>query len=421
MSAFSAPRSAKMSEAPVLIVGAGLSGLACATELTKRNIRCRIFEASDDVGGRVRTDRVGGFLLDRGFQVFLTSYPEAPRFLDYEALNLKKFKAGAIVRYKNSFCRISDVVRHPQDLPGNLFSNAATITDKLKIASLRSVVDKQSIDEIEISDNITTRQRLEQFGFSDRIIDSFFRPFFGGVFLESELATSRRMFDFVFKMFARGDATLPAQGMGQLTQQMAANLPDGTIQLNCPVKSVGENSLQLQNGESVTGKVVMATDQNSANRLLAESPSPGVGVTCLYFAADASPINESILVLNGDTSDGPINNLCVPSDLGTEYAPAGQSLISITVLGIDHQESDLIEQVVEQAVGWYGDAATSWRHLKSYPIAYALPVQDCSRLEQVQQSLQTEGGIYRCGDYVDFASIQGALASGRKVAEMLTA
>ncbi len=410
-----------MSDPQVLIVGAGLSGLACAIELNRRGIECQIFEASGQVGGRVSTDRVDGFLLDRGFQVFLTSYPEAPKFLDYESLELKKFKAGAIIRYQDSFCRISDVMRHPGDLPGNVFSQAGSITDKLKIAALRTEVAKQSIAEIEAAENITTQQRLKQFGFSQRIIDSFFRPFFGGVFLESNLATSRRMFDFVFKMFASGDATLPASGMGQIPQQMAANLPSGTIQFNCPVKSINNNTVQLENGESVSARqIVLATDQNSANRLLNNETVENVGVTCLYFAANESPVNEPILVLNGDPADGPINNLCVPSDVATAYAPDGQALISITVLGVDHDQSSIIESVLQQVRKWYGEPVDQWRHLKTYEIKHSLPKQNCSDLETVKKPLLTKDGIYRCGDYLDFASIQGALASGRKIAEQVS-
>ena len=351
---------------------------------------------------------------------FLTAYPEAKKVLDYEALQLRKFKSGALIRFAGEFCRVSDVMKHPGDLPGNLFSEAASLADKLKIASLRSQVGRLSISEIAGSENITTRERLEQFGFSPKIIGSFFRPFFGGVFLEGELNTSRRMFDFVFKMFAEGDVVVPELGMGEISTQLASMLPANSIETNCRVIRVDNDQVEIEGGQVLSAKqIIMATDQKSASQLSGTQDSDGNGVTCLYFSADKSPTNEPILVLNGDETDSPINNLCVLSDVSSAYAPESKSLVSITVLGSEHGE-DLTNRVIEQARDWYGSQVDDWEHIKTYQIPFALPRQGLSELTQVAKALTSESGTIRCGDHLNFASIQGAMQTGRLAAEAVS-
>ena len=402
----------------VIVIGAGVSGLACAIELSKQEKTFKIFEASDSVGGRIKTDVVEGFRLDHGFQVYLTAYPDGRRLLDYEKLKFKKFKSGALIRFSGEFCRISDVIRHPGDLPGNLFSKAASVADKLKIASLRSEVGKLSIEQIAQSENVSTAERLKSFGFSDKIIGSFFRPFFGGVFLENELITSRRMFDFVFKMFAEGDVVLPELGMGAISEQLANSLPADSIEFNSRVEQVFENGIVLDSGQSMTAeRVVVATDQNSARRFQGQNEAGSCGVTCLYFSANRSPINEPIIVLNGD-EPGPINNLCVPTDVSKAYGPEDESLISISVLG-DHDENQLRADVFEQARFWYGDQVKDWQHLRTYKIPEALPKQTINDLEPVEKAIQPANGVYYCGDYLNFGSTNGALHSGTKVGQLL--
>ena len=198
----------------VVIVGAGMAGLACAVELSAAGIDFILLEASDDVGGRVRSDRVEGFILDRGFQVLLTSYPEARRLLDYEALDLRPFQPGALVRLDGSFSRLGDPWRRPSDLFRTLTAPVGTLKDKLILARLRSRLVDDDLERIWDRPARTTWSALEAEGFSPRIIRRFFQPFLGGVFLESELRTSSRMFEFVFRMFSTGLATLPARGRG---------------------------------------------------------------------------------------------------------------------------------------------------------------------------------------------------------------
>jgi phytoene dehydrogenase-like protein len=408
-----------MVDAEVLIVGGGLAGLCCARRLCGAGVTCRVLEASDAVGGRARTDRMDGFLLDRGFQVLLTAYPEARQTLDYDALELQPFEPGALVRCGGRFQRLVDPWRRPRHVLATAFSSVGTLADKLRIAGLRRRVRRTTLDELYEQPEQSTIERLRQEGFSSRIIERFFRPFLGGVFLDRDLETSSRLFTFVFRMFADGDAVLPAQGMHAIARQLAERLPPGTVHTNSVVERLESRAVRLADGRQLTAKaIVVAVDHPTAARLLGDSQPPAArSATCLYFAAEQPPVNEPILVLNGE-GQGLINNLCVPSLVAPTYAPPGAALVSATVLGIPaidghHLESSVRQQLQE----WFGNQVQTWRHLRTYHIPFALPAQSPPALSPVAKSPRRRDGIWLCGDYLDTASIQGAMVSGRRAAE----
>jgi protoporphyrinogen oxidase len=228
------------------------------------------------------------------------------------------------------------------------------------------------------------------------------------------------MLDFVFRMFSTGDAALPARGMGAMARQIAARLPDGVIRTGASVDTIHGNTICLASGERFQARsIVVACEAPAAGRLLGgEKPVAGQGVTCLYFAADRPPIEEPILVLNGDGC-GPVNNLCVPSQLTRTYAPTNQSLISVTVLGIQANAAKLEGEVREQLRDWFGGDVDGWSHLRSYRIPYALPKQSPPALSPVEKPVKQPNGIFVCGDYLETASIQGAIASGRRAAQQI--
>ncbi|MDX1548236.1 MAG: FAD-dependent oxidoreductase, partial [Rhodothermales bacterium] len=376
------------------------------------------------VGGRVRTDIVDGFRLDWGFQVLQTAYPEAQRQFDYDALRLKPFYSGALVRFDGRFHRLADPFRHLLDATGTILSPIGTFKDKLRVAKLRSELINSSLADLFARDEMTTMEALrDRYHFSENIIERFFRPFFGGIFFDPALQTSSRMFDFVFRMFALGDTALPAEGMEALPRQLAAALPPAALRLGHRADAVEEGGVRLHSGEVLSARaVVVATDAPAAQALAdADAPAAHHATTCLYYAASASPHDEPILVLNGD-GEGPINNVAVLTDAAPSYAPEGQTLISVTVLG----DPDLPDERLETRVrghlaDWYGAEVGTWRHLRTYRVRYALPALPPPRLDPPERPVRLGGGRYVCGDHRATASIQGALRSGRHAAEAILA
>lgn len=410
-----------MSPSPdVLIVGAGLAGLCCARELHAKGVSFQIIEASDGIGGRVRTDAVNGFLLDRGFQVLLTAYPEAKRALDYSRLELKSFVPGALSWYAGRLNKLVDPWRTPGAWKETFRSESATLTDKLRIARLRSRLRRTSIEEIFRRPDRSTKEALAAEGFSSELTHRFFRPLLAGILLDGELKSSSRMFEFVFKMLSDGDSALPAQGMGAIPAQLAEKCPADALRLNTRVEALHENELALAGGETLRAKaIVIAADGPAAAHLVGEVEPASRSVTCFYYAADEPPVAEQLLVLNGDGA-GPVNNFAVVSRVAPTYAPAGKHLISAAVLGI-HQLTDvqLGGFIIAQMKNWFGKVASSWQFLRSYRITHAQPQQYPGALEPPQLPVRIRPGVYVCGDHRDNASINGALGSGRRAAEAL--
>lgn len=402
----------------VIIVGAGLSGLCCALRLQEQGIASVVLEASDSVGGRIRTDIVEGFRLDRGFQVFLTSYPEAQALLDYPALQLQPFLPGALVRYQGRFHELTDPWRRPFAAVRSLWSPIGSLADKLKVARFRFRTLRGTIEERFRDPETTSLQALQDAGFSSSMIERFFRPFLGGIFLDRELNTSSRMLSFVFRMFSLGSACLPAAGMEAIPRQLASKLPPDSIRLGARVVRIQRGSVTLATGEEIPASaVVVAVDGRAAAELLGEPiSSAGQGTTCLYFAGPQPPLSQPLLVLNGE-GHGPINNLCFPTVAAPTYGPDNQSLVSVTVLGISNAHDHLLADVRTQLEEWFGAVVKQWRHLRTYSIPYALPAQAPPALSVAERPVEWKPGIYVCGDHRDNASIQGAMVSGRRAAE----
>ncbi|WP_395733599.1 protoporphyrinogen/coproporphyrinogen oxidase [Prosthecobacter sp.] len=408
-----------MSEAQpkIVIIGAGLAGLACARVLAAAGRPFTLLEASNAVGGRVRTDVVDGFQLDRGFQIFLPAYPEARQVLDYEALDLRPIYRGANIFVKNRFHRLADPLAHPLDALKNFNDSIVSLRDKWTSLLLRKEVFGLREPPRELPE-METEDYLRDFGFSENMIDRFFRPFFGGVFLEKDLRTSARMMLFLFAMFDRAGSAVPARGMQAIPDQIALALPPGSLRLNSPVSAVRPGEVTLDTGEVLhADHVIVAVSEEVAHRLLPPAENspllPSRSTTCMYFATDDLPPGDAVLHLDGD-GRGPVNSILALSRVSPHYAPRGQHLISASIIGAP--SSTELEQVVrEQMRSWFGEAVVSkWRHLRTYQIRHAQPESRQLRLGDNPLASVIQPGLYRCGDWCEQVSINGALLSGRR-------
>lgn len=426
MRAARACKNASMAE-PVVIVGAGLAGLCCARRLHAAGVPVVVVEASDGVGGRVRTDEVGGYRLDRGFQVYLTAYPEGRAVLDAEALDLRAFYPGALVWCEGKFHRVADPWKKPMDAAAAFLSPVASIADKVRVGLLRQRIVYGSLESLWTRPEKPTIEVLHEAGFSPVMIDRFFRAFFGGVFFDRGLRTSSRMFEFTFRMFNSGRVCVPALGMGKIPEQVAAGLPAGSIRLNARAESAGSGRVGLAGGEELgASAVVVATESHAAVSLLRAGgvdPTPArintrwVSTLTAYFAADEAPVGEGVLLLDGEGT-GPVNHACVPSVVSPGLAPAGKHLVSLSMASMPTMHEDQwMGEALAQMRRWFGAGVEGWRHLRTYAIPHALPEQSPPALEPARRSVVVAPGVFVCGDHRADASINGAMESGRLAAE----
>ncbi|WP_208722924.1 NAD(P)/FAD-dependent oxidoreductase [Corallococcus llansteffanensis] len=408
-----------MAKPGVIVVGGGLAGLACARALIESRVDAVVLEAGDAPGGRVRTDVHEGFLLDRGFQVYLTAYPEGRRVLDLKALSPRRFIPGAKVWRGGRLHTVADPLRRPVEAVSHVFEPVGSLLDKLRVLELRQHATSGELTDLWQRPQQESQRFLLDLGFSEEMIDVFLRPFFGGIFLERELTTSSRMLEFVFRMFSRGHAVVPERGMGAIPEQLALKLPSGALRMKVRVAEAWGHRVRLSDGEMLhADAVVVATDPGTAASLLVGMPAPRMNsVTCLYFAAPEPPVEGPWLVLDGE-GRGPVNNVAVMSEVSPAYAPKGQALVSVSVVGEAGAAAGLEARVREQLTEWFGAAAVSaWRHLRTYVLPEALPAQPPSALVEPHRAVRLAAGLYVCGDHRENASVDGALTSGRRAAE----
>ncbi|MFM1904855.1 MAG: hypothetical protein RLZZ440_2755, partial [Planctomycetota bacterium] len=383
------------------------------------------------VGGRVATDSVDGCRIDRGFQVLNDAYPEARRQLDLAALKLGRFEAGALVAEGSRLRRVADPWRQPLAAVGSLLSGTVGLTDALRTARLRRDAvaafraGRLDPDLPAASSERTTAEELAARGFSPAFIQGFFVPFFGGVFLERRLETAAAVFLFDFAMFALGRATLPAGGMAAIPAQLAAGLPADAVRLGTRVEAIAAGRVSLAGGETLTARdVVLATDLTAAARLVPQEVRGSWGsrreksTTLVAFAADRSPLEAPTLVVSGEET-GPIDNLTVPSDVAEGYAPPGAAVICVSLRpGVEASQPEGVAAAVrEQAGRWFGAGVVGWRHLATVAVPHALPDESPAARQLRPRSPRLGEGLLICGDHTAAASINGALASGRRAAE----
>ena len=394
----------------VYVVGAGISGLIAALELEQAGFEPIILEKSDGVGGRVRTVEIEGYRLDIGFQVLLSAYPLVNKYLDMNALGLQKLASGAQILVNGKRYRIGDPTRDLGALLPTVFANIGSVADKFRILLLNQRLKRKTIEEIFDSAEFTTLEYLEGLGFSKKIIDRFFRPFFAGIFLEPSLRTSSRMFEFVYKMFGEGYATIPANGIGALSEQLKSKLTRTEIRLQTTVNRVTNEDIYLDSGEVLPHSGVIITgDASALVQNINDQQVRWKSCLNLYFEVDKTSIPAHTIALIADAGKR-ANNLYAFTDT------KGREIVSVTCLEYDGLPSDQIQKEVEEELRQYC-GVSQLKHITTFDIPQALPdLQNLKTTSSPSESQLTDQ-IFLAGDVLFNGSLNAAMESGRLAAE----
>ncbi|MFE9492567.1 NAD(P)/FAD-dependent oxidoreductase [Streptomyces sp. NPDC006641] len=400
----------------VVVVGAGLSGLVCALDLCRAGWRVILLEASDGVGGRMRTDRQDGFLLDRGFQVFNTSYPQVKRRMDLRSLRLRPFTAGLVAHTSKGPLRLADPTREPSAARALLTGRVVSPRDLAALAALTVRDAVLPASAARQHEDGSTSAALARAGVSDAAVADILRPFLSGVFLEDRLETSARFFHLVWRSMVRGSLCLPATGIGAVPAQLADGLPGGVLRLGTPVAAVTDTGVLLEDGSEVPARtVVVATDPANATRLLPDLTVPDTRtVTTYYHAIGRTPMAEPTLMVD---STGAILNTCVLSEVAPTYAPRGTALISTSVLGTDLPGR--AQAVLCRLAELYRTDTSGWQQVAACTVEGALPAM--LPPWPLSRTTRLRPGRYVCGDHRATGSVQGAMASGARAAREVVA
>ncbi|MEF3274102.1 MAG: FAD-dependent oxidoreductase [Chloroflexus sp.] len=419
----------------VLVIGGGVAGLVCARALHRAGYDVTLIEASDGLGGRVRSDCVDGFVLDRGFQVLFTAYPAAQRQLDLAALDLRAFDPGAIVAWRGRREVLTDPLRdrEPSALIGALLASVVSPADKLRTLQLALRLHRQTIDEILAGPDQTTLAELKTLGFSDQMIDRFYRPFFGGIFLDRSLQTSAKCFRFNFKMMSDGQTVVPARGMGTIANQLGAELLQaGRVRLKTRAAALINNEdrvvgARLDDGsELVADAIVLATPAPETARLSAlPVPAGSLGSSCVWLATRQPLYRGKKLLLNAN-DNAFVNTLAPMSAVAPEYAPPGWNLYAAAILGVpDGDDSTIVARALTDLHRIFVNepaattALANVRILRVDRIPFAQFPQPPGLHPSLPNNRAGRRGLYLAGELTEASSINAAMISGERCAEAI--
>jgi len=396
------------------IIGAGISGLIAATVLENKGFSPVVIDSSDRAGGRIKTDVINGFQLDHGFQVLLSSYSAAQKYLDFQSLELQKLKAGAYIYSDGRKTKYGDPLRDLSMLVPTVFSKVGSFSDKLKIAKLNSDIKKKSVEEIFETNEVSTLDYLTKYGFSNNIIQNFFRPFFSGIFLETELETSSRMFEFVFKMFGDGSAVIPKAGMEEIPKQLKNKLKNTSFLFNTSVTNVKKDELTLSNGQILKSDyTIIATEPSNLITNLQNQKLDWKSCQTLYFTSKNKPFNTPLIGLI-TKEESLINNIFYHTNIEMKNK-GDMELLSVTVVKKhNYSDQELIDQVTEELDNECGIKNLSF--LKLYNIPRALPKLNNLQYDTSASETKLKDGIFLSGDVVLNSSLNAAILSGEKAA-----
>ncbi|MEU4694922.1 NAD(P)/FAD-dependent oxidoreductase [Actinoplanes sp. NPDC023714] len=403
-------------EVDVVIVGGGLAGLSAARRLDRAGVEWLLVEASDRIGGRVATDVIDGWHLDRGFQTINTSYPRLAALVDVDALDMRYFTSGVLVRRGNALHRLENPLREPLGTPKTLLSGVGSLGDRLKFAALATRCATTPVDKLLDMPETTTQEMLRRAGISHRMIEEVLRPFFSGVFGDRALDTSNHVAAMTLRSFTRGRIGVPSAGMAALPAAIAGPLPFPQLLIGARTLSIGPGMVVTEGGEIRCRAVIVATDALHASELLPSllARPDTHGLTTFYFGAPRAPIDEPILLLDGDRREI-VASTVVMSNAAPEYAPGGMSLIAANVVGVSAPSSASETVIRVELSRIYGTPTDDWELLEVIAIPHALPAAPVPQT-RLRKPVALGDGLFVAGDHRDSPSTQGALASGWRAA-----
>jgi phytoene dehydrogenase-like protein len=417
-------------DTPIVIIGAGLSGLTAASRLTAAGRTVLLLDASDGVGGRVRTDRhPDGYLLDRGFQVLLDGYPALKRNVELDHLGLEPFDAGAWIWTGKRRVPLADPRRHPQAILRDLSTRIITASDKAALAKLAAktrVARWQSERDAAAQGYMTTEQALRDEGFSDKFIERFARPFWAGILLDPSLGVNAGAFRYTLKMMLEGRAVLPAGGMQAVPDHLAARLANGALRLNTRVTEIirenGRATGVIANGERIdAAAVIIATDPPAARHLTGDGrfPEDGLGCVTVYLAGERDPKIGKRLLLDG-TGRLDVNNLADLTAVQPGYAPPGQRLLAAFLVGADAMamsDAAATDAAHEDTAIMLGQSAHDWKPVGVVRVPFAQFAQPPGIYARLPQTTTDTPGLIYAGESTVDSSVNGAMLAGEAAAK----
>jgi hypothetical protein len=399
-------------EVDVIVIGAGLSGLTAGLLLQQSGQEVLLLEASDRPGGRMKTDLNNGFRLDHGFQIYLSAYPAGHRLLDLKALKFKHFAPGAFLLHNGKRYTLGDPQRRPSTLLSTLMAPVGGLGQKLNMLKAKNKLRQKSLETIwaQSPKNVIDCWQ-EDYGFEDDMINNFLKPFYQGIFFDTELSTDRKMFEFIFKMFAEGNAVVPQYGIEEIPKQLAGRLKPGTLQVQKKVIGRQGNTVFTEDGDQFTGQVILYACPHDGfkDHLWKQS-------TTVYFTAPATPYRRPMISLLTD-SQAWTNNMVVMSQVSSAYAPKGQSLIAISsAKPIPDKRGTRLQELIKKELQPYFKTS-GWEHLETYHIPYSLPTQKYLPLGNGLEKV--ENNVYTCGDHQAYGASNAAMEAGELAAKTI--
>ena len=395
----------------VVIIGAGLAGLACAQRLTRAGIDVVILEASDGVGGRVRTDVIDGYRCDRGFQLINPAYPALQKVIDIGELDLRSFDAGVVVAHGSQRWILADPRREPARLLSTVGAPLGSMADKLRFAAwaARSLL---SVRHQLAKPDRTLAADLDSAGVTGQLRTGVVEPFLAGVLAERDGSTSAQFTKLLVRSFVLGTPSVPSLGVGRLPELIAASLPATALRLGTAAESLTAGGVRTADEEIAARAVVIATDPRTAASLSGQPAVSMKPLTTFWHTCAEPPTRQRLLHIDADQR-GPVVNTAVITAVAPTYAPAGRCLTATTTQGADR--SAQAEEAARRHAGLiYGVDPSRWELVITHVIKEALPVQ--APPLQVRQPVELSERLFVAGDHRDTASIQGALVSGRRAA-----